>query len=116
MDIDLAALPDDVDALQRIVCTLAALRLHGRTQLAGDDVAREVIQDRAEIEPAPASHLELGEVRLPELVGRRCHVLKFVGRLHARTPGTDFTDLDCDAGRLSLPLSIMARNARTAVL
>ena len=33
------------------------LRLHRRAQLPGDDIAREVIEDRAEIEPAPAGHL-----------------------------------------------------------
>src|SRR5512139_433191 len=47
------------------------LGLHGRTQFVGDDVAREVVQDRTEIEPAPADDLEIGEVGLPELVWRR---------------------------------------------
>ena len=58
------------------------LRLHRRAQLPGDDIAREVIQDRAEIEPAPAGHLEIGEVGLPELV-RCCRlVLELIGGLH----------------------------------
>ena len=42
---------------------------HGRTQLPGDDVAREVIENGGQIEPSPADHLEVGAVGLPELVG-----------------------------------------------
>jgi hypothetical protein len=34
----------------------------------GDDIAREVVQYRAQIEPAPAGHLQIGEVGLPKLV------------------------------------------------
>ena len=54
---------------------------HGRAQLPGDDVAREVIEDGGEIEPSPADDLEVGEVGLPELVGGRGLVLELVGRL-----------------------------------
>ena len=56
------------------------LRLHGRTELPGDNEAREVVQHRGEIVPAPARDLEIGEVSLPELVGRRGLVLKLLGR------------------------------------
>src|SRR3954451_10788211 len=45
-----------------------------RTELPGDNVAREVVQYRAEINPAPAGHLEIGEVGLPKLV-RRCRLI-----------------------------------------
>ena len=54
---------------------------HGRAQLPGDDVAREVVEDGRQIEPAPADDLEVGEVGLPELVRRRGLVLELVGRL-----------------------------------
>ena len=36
--------------------------LHRCTELPGDDVAREVVQYRAEVKPAPADDLEIGEV------------------------------------------------------
>ena len=52
------------------------LRLHGRTELPGDNEAREVVQHRGEIVPAPARDLEIGEVSLPELVGGRGLVLE----------------------------------------
>ena len=39
--------------------------------LSGDDEAREVVEYGGEIVPAPAGNLEVGEVGLPELVGRR---------------------------------------------
>src|SRR5258708_647780 len=42
--------------------------LHRRAQFPCDDVTREVIQDCAEIEPAPANHFEIGKVGLPQLV------------------------------------------------
>ena len=58
------------------------LGLHGRAQLPGDDVAREVVEHGRQIEPAPADDLQIGEVGLPELVGRRGLVLELVGRLH----------------------------------
>ena len=47
------------------------LGLHSGAQLPGDDVAGVVIEDGRQIEPAPTDHLEIGEVGLPELVGRR---------------------------------------------
>ena len=56
------------------------LRLHGRTELPGDNEAREVVEHGGEIVPAPARDLEIGEVGLPELVGRRGLVLERLGR------------------------------------
>ena len=55
---------------------------HSRTQLPGDDVAREVIQDRRQIEPASADYLQIGEVRLPELVGRGRLVRELTSSFH----------------------------------
>ena len=42
--------------------------LHRRAEQPGDDVARVVIQDRRQVVPAPAHHLQVGEVGLPQLV------------------------------------------------
>jgi len=55
---------------------------HGRAQLPGQDVAREVIKHGGQVEPAPADDLEVGEVGLPKLVcgGRR--IGEAIGRLH----------------------------------
>jgi hypothetical protein len=53
--------------------------LHRCTELPGDDVARKVVQYRAEVKPAPADDLEIGEVGLPKLVWRRRLVLELVG-------------------------------------
>ena len=48
-----------------------ALKASGCDQeLPGDDVAGEVVKDRGQVEPAPTDDLEVGEVGLPELVGR----------------------------------------------
>ena len=58
------------------------LGFHGGAQLPGDDVTREVIEDRREVKPPPADHLEISEVGLPELVGRRGLVLELVRGLH----------------------------------
>ena len=41
--------------------------LHRGAEQPGDDVARVVIQHRRQVVPAPADHLQIGEVRLPEL-------------------------------------------------
>ncbi len=54
---------------------------HGRAELPGDNVAAVIVEDRAEIEPAPSQYLELGEVGLPKLVDGRCFVLELIGRL-----------------------------------
>jgi hypothetical protein len=42
----------------------------------GGDVAAVIVQDRAEIEPAPAQNLEVGKVSLPELVDGRGFVFE----------------------------------------
>ena len=55
---------------------------HRRTKLPGDDVAREVVEDRRQVIPAPADDLEVGEVGLPELIGRRRLVFELVGGLY----------------------------------
>ena len=60
---------------------MTSLGLHRRAELPGDDEAREVVEHGREIVPAPAGDLEIGEVGLPELVGRRGLVLELVGRL-----------------------------------
>src|SRR4029077_19829773 len=54
---------------------------HRCTELPGDDVARKVVQYRAEVKPAPADDLEIGEVGLPKLVWRRRLVLELIGGL-----------------------------------
>jgi len=43
---------------------------HGRAQLPGQNVAREVVEHGGQVEPVPADDLEVGEVGLPKLVGR----------------------------------------------
>jgi len=45
---------------------------HGREQLPGDDVAREVVEHRRQVGPAPADDLEVGEepVDVPGRVGQ----------------------------------------------
>src|SRR4029077_4088525 len=63
-----------------IECGGDILRLHSRTELPGDNEAREVVEHGGEIVPTPARDLEIGEVSLPELVGRRGLVLEFLGR------------------------------------
>ena len=55
---------------------------HAGAELPGDDVPGEVIEDGREIEPAPADHLQIGKVSLPELVRRGCLVTERVSRFH----------------------------------
>ena len=52
-----------------------------RAQLPGDGVTRVVIEDGGEVVPAPADDFEIGEVGLPELVGRSRLVLELVNGL-----------------------------------
>jgi len=52
------------------------LGFHRGAELPGHDVAREVVENRRQVEPAPASHLQVSEVGLPELVRRRRLVLE----------------------------------------
>ena len=54
---------------------------HRGTQLPCNDVAGIVVEDGRQVEPAPPRDLEIGEVRLPELVRRRRLVLERIGRL-----------------------------------
>lgn len=54
---------------------------HIGAQFPSDDVAAVIVQDRAEIEPAPADDLEVGEVSLPKLIDRRGFVFELAGRL-----------------------------------
>ena len=57
----------DASAAER-VCHI--FRPHVGAQFPRDDIAAVIIQDRAEIEPAPADDLQISEVSLPELVDR----------------------------------------------
>ena len=54
---------------------------HVGAELPGDDVAAVVVEDSAEIEPAPAQHLDVGKVRLPKLVDPSCFVFELAGCL-----------------------------------
>lgn len=54
---------------------------HVGAQLPGDDVAREVVEHRRQIEPPPADDLQICEIGLPELVGRCGLVVELVGCL-----------------------------------
>jgi hypothetical protein len=54
---------------------------HRGAELPGDDEAGEVVEHGREIIPAPAGDLQVGEVGLPELVGRRRLVLELGRRL-----------------------------------
>jgi hypothetical protein len=56
------------------------LRFHRGAELPGDNEAREVVEHGGEIVPAPARNLEVSEVGLPELVGRRGLIPEFLGR------------------------------------
>src|SRR4030088_222181 len=46
------------------------LGFHRGAELAGNDVAREVVKNRRQVEPTPAGHLQVSEVGLPKLVRR----------------------------------------------
>ena len=57
---------------------------HVRAKLPRDDVTAVIVEDRAEIEPAPADDLEIGEVGLPKLVDGRRLVFELVCRFDRR--------------------------------
>jgi hypothetical protein len=57
-------------------------RGHGRAQLPGQDVAREVVEHGRQIEPAPTDHPQVGKVGLPELMGGGGWLSEGIGRLH----------------------------------
>src|SRR5262245_3123235 len=59
-----------------------SVRLHRGAQLPGDDVAGEVVEDRRQVEQSPADNLEIGEVRLPELLWCRRLVAELIRSLH----------------------------------
>ena len=58
------------------------LGFHRGAELPGNDVAREVVKNRRQVEPTPTGHLQVSEVGLPKLVRRRRLVLELVGGLH----------------------------------
>lgn len=47
-------------------------------QASGDDVTREVVEDRAQVEPTPADDPETGEVGLSELIDGGCLVFELI--------------------------------------
>ena len=55
---------------------------HVRAELPRDDVTAVVVQDRAEIEPAPTQYLDVGEVGLPKLIDRSCFIFELTGCLY----------------------------------
>ena len=55
------------------------LSAHVRAEFPRDDVAAVVIQDRAEIIPTPADDLEVGEVRLPQLINPSRLIFELTG-------------------------------------
>ena len=62
--------------IQRVCHVLSP---HVGAQLPSDDVAAVIVQNRAEIEPAPAQYLDVGEVGLPKLIDRSRFVFELVG-------------------------------------
>jgi len=52
---------------------------HRREQLPGNNVAGVIVQDAAQIIPAPTDDLEVGEIRLPQLVDTIGRMMK-IGR------------------------------------
>ena len=54
---------------------------HVGAKLPGHDVAAVIVEDRAEIEPAPVEDFDVGKVCLPELVDPSCLIFKLVRRL-----------------------------------
>ena len=58
------------------------LGLHRGAEPPGHHEAGEVVEHGGQVVPAPAGNLEIGEVRLPELVRGRGLVGEFVGGLH----------------------------------
>ena len=71
------------------VYTRDILGLHGRAELPGDDIAREIVQNGREIEPAPADDLQISEIGLPELVRPGCLLLELICRFDHREGWAD---------------------------
>ena len=55
--------------------------LHVRAQFPSHDISGKVIEDGGQIEPAPADHLQIGEIGLPHLIGANGLVPEFIVRL-----------------------------------
>ena len=53
---------------------------HVSAELPRDDVAAVIVQDCAEVEPAPAENLEISEVGLPKLINGRGFIFELAGR------------------------------------
>ncbi len=54
--------------------------LRRRAKFPRDDVAAVIIEDRAEVKPAPTNDLEIGEVGLPKFIWTRCLVPELISR------------------------------------
>jgi hypothetical protein len=72
--------PDACRANSKVEVTSSGF--HRGAELPGNDVAGEVVEHGRQIEPTPASHLQISEAGLPKLVRRRRLVLELVGSLH----------------------------------
>ena len=72
--------------IQRICYVLGP---HVGAQLPRDDITAVIVQNRAEIEPAPSQYLDVGEVGLPKLIDRSRFVFELIGC---------FDDDECRAG------------------
>jgi len=64
-----------------IKCVRHVFSPHVGAELPRDDVTAVIVENSAEIEPAPAENLDIGEVCLPELVNGRCLIFELTGRL-----------------------------------
>ena len=76
---------NDVDliATRRLQCQIQSvghiLSPHVSAELPRDDVAAVIVQDCAEVEPAPTDDFEIGEVGLPKLVDGCRFVFELTG-------------------------------------
>ena len=62
-------------------CPVTSLSPHVGAKLPGDDVAAVIVQDCAEIIPAPPDDLEVGKIGLPHLVDGRRLVCELISGL-----------------------------------
>ena len=77
-DVDLVTPRGFQSQVQRVGHVLCP---HVGAELPRDEVAAVIVQDRAEIKPPPANDLEIGEVRLPQLIDGRGFVFELTGSL-----------------------------------
>ena len=77
-NVDLVATRCLQSQVQRVRHVLGS---HVRAKFPRDDVPAIIVQNRAEIEPAPADDLQICEVSLPKLVDGRGLVFELIGRL-----------------------------------